>query len=186
MQLHVPAELVQALDEEQQQLVQQQQELFSTQYEALQTVLQLQIQLSGEDPRTKQEKEQPATTPDIIIDAIQPPPAPRASYYLAKSTIKHQVHAEVIKEPMNVDDVVSHDAVSGPKPTVLLHDTPLTTNGERLLITCFMLQDDLNPALSRLLAAQARAVVGTGLGASHTASSGGLQHPKRTQLLLQT
>ena len=74
MQLEVPAELVQAFDEEQQQLMQQQMQLFSTQYETLQAVLQLQIQLHGDDPTTKQEDEEPATNPDTI-NAAQPPRA---------------------------------------------------------------------------------------------------------------
>lgn len=62
MELHVPAELVEALDEEQQQVIEQQMQLFATQYAALQAVLQLQIQLHGEDPTTRPEDEPFATT----------------------------------------------------------------------------------------------------------------------------
>lgn len=45
---------------------------------------------------------------------------------------------------------------AGPASPPVQDTTPkqLTGDGERLLLACFMLQDDLNPALSRLLAAQ--------------------------------
>ena len=63
---------------------------------------------------------------------------------------------EIVHVPMDVAEVAPVDN-SAPSTAVQHDDAPklLTSDGERLLITCFMLQDDLNPALSRLLATQA-------------------------------